>query len=165
MRAALGVLVCAPGVSANQADAKRIQRAEERDDDDRRRIARHIDLADDTHHRRHQSDRQRGCDAEQSTERQEADGQIRKGENAVEQIVQLLAEGPGAFAVSAFAACVADFTAPKSEPKNQADERRASLVELQKLVSDRAVAAEQVDAAFWDVGHDKAAVQRPEDVG
>jgi hypothetical protein len=41
--------------------------------------------------------------------------------------------------VSAFAACVADFTAPESEPKNQADERRTGLVELQTVESRKVV--------------------------
>ena len=88
-----------------------------------------------------------------------------RNEEAIEHIVDLLAQRPTGRAGRARAPVVADELAAKPEPENQCDERGAGFLEFEQLVAEGAVTGENVNAAGGNLRHHKAAVDAPEHIG
>ena len=163
--APLGVLVGAPSVSADNTETKHIQGAEEHDYHHRRRITRNVNRPGKAHDNDHKPEDDSAQCPEQTRQRKADNGQIGEGKNTVQQIGDLLAERPGAFARSPPTAVVADFSFAEAEPIELAEHRGMELIQLQKFVSHLFVAGEDVDSARRQVRNDETPVGPPEQLG
>ena len=74
-------------------------------------------------------------------------GRSVKEKHAVEKIRQPAAKRPCTAALLPLAPVVQDLLAPEPQPEQEADEGAVAFVELQKLVAEAPVAAEDIDAA------------------
>jgi len=137
--------------------------AQKGDGQDQRSVAGNVDVPQRPGAEHDDRDQHGQAGAEQTGGKEEADGKVRKVEDAVDGVAQLFGESPTAAAFAAREALIGDEHLAVTEPEQQTDYVGVGLAQAEQAVAHLAGAAEDINAAGGHFGEHEAAVEAPEE--